>query len=49
MTPFKVGLIRSALGEGKGIRETARLLKVSAAKVSEIKHAMPAATLVPVA
>jgi DNA invertase Pin-like site-specific DNA recombinase len=49
MTPFKVGRIRSALSEGKGIRETARLLKVSAAKVSEIKHAMPAATLVPVA
>jgi DNA invertase Pin-like site-specific DNA recombinase len=39
-TPFKVGLIRTALADGKGIRETARFLKVSAAKVSEIKRAM---------
>lgn len=40
MTPFKVGRIRSALSEGKGVRETARLLKVSAAKVSAIKRGM---------
>jgi DNA invertase Pin-like site-specific DNA recombinase len=40
MTPFKVGCIRAALGEGKGIRETARLLKVSAAKVSAVKRGM---------
>jgi DNA invertase Pin-like site-specific DNA recombinase len=40
ITPFRVGQIRSALNEGKGIRETARLLKVSAAKVSEIKRGM---------
>jgi len=40
MTPIKVGRIRAALVEGKGIRETSRLLKVSAAKVSEIKRSM---------
>jgi hypothetical protein len=36
--PFKIDSIRRALDEGRGIRETARLLKVSAAKVSEIKR-----------
>jgi hypothetical protein len=35
-TSFKIDRIRRALDEGRGIRETARLLKVSAAKVSEI-------------
>jgi DNA invertase Pin-like site-specific DNA recombinase len=39
-TPFRVGLIRAALIEGRGVRETARLLKVSAAKVSDIKRTM---------
>ena len=39
-TPYQVGRIRAALAEGRGVRETARLLKVSAAKVSEIKRAM---------
>jgi DNA invertase Pin-like site-specific DNA recombinase len=37
-TPFKVQRIRAALDEGRGVRETARLLKVSAAKVSEIRR-----------
>ena len=27
-TPFKIGRIRAALDEGRGVRETARLLKV---------------------
>ncbi len=44
MPPIRIARIRAALAEGKGVRETARLLKVSAAKVSEIKRAMvPAA------
>jgi DNA invertase Pin-like site-specific DNA recombinase len=37
-TPFQVQRIRAALGEGRGVRETARLLKVSAAKVSEVRR-----------
>ena len=37
-TPFKVQRIRRALDEGRGVRETARLLKVSAAKVSEVRR-----------
>ena len=37
-TPFQVQRIRLALDEGRGVRETARLLKVSAAKVSEIRR-----------
>ena len=37
-TPFKVERIRAALDEGRGVRETARLLKVSAAKVSEVRR-----------
>ena len=37
-TPFKIECIRRALDEGRGIRETARLLRVSAAKVSEIRR-----------
>jgi DNA invertase Pin-like site-specific DNA recombinase len=40
MSPFRVDRVRAALLEGKGIRETARMLKVSAAKVSEIKRGM---------
>jgi DNA invertase Pin-like site-specific DNA recombinase len=42
MPRFKVERIRDTLAEGKGIRETARLLKVSAAKVSEIRRTMVA-------
>jgi DNA invertase Pin-like site-specific DNA recombinase len=38
MTPFKVQRIQTALDEGRGIRETARLLKISAAKVTEIRR-----------
>src|ERR1700693_1048909 len=37
-TPFQIGRIRAALDEGRGVRETARLLKVSAAKVSEVRR-----------
>jgi hypothetical protein len=37
-TPFKIGRICAALDGGRGVRETARLLKVSAAKVSEIRR-----------
>jgi DNA invertase Pin-like site-specific DNA recombinase len=40
MTPAKIEHIRRALVEGRGVRETARLLKVSAAKVSEIRRGM---------
>lgn len=40
MPPIRIERIKRALNDGKGIRETARLLKVSAAKVSEIKRAM---------
>jgi DNA invertase Pin-like site-specific DNA recombinase len=36
--PIKVQRIRQALDEGRGVRETARLLKTSAAKVSAIKR-----------
>jgi DNA invertase Pin-like site-specific DNA recombinase len=39
MAPIRVERIRRALDEGKGVRETARLLKVSAAKVIEVKRA----------
>ena len=42
-TPFQMQRIRLALDEGRGVRETARLLKVSAAKVSEVRR-MSAAT-----
>lgn len=37
-TPFKIDRIRGALDEGRGVRETARLLKVSPAKVSEVRR-----------
>jgi DNA invertase Pin-like site-specific DNA recombinase len=37
-TPFTVRRIRAALDEGRGVRDTARLLKVSAAKVSEVRR-----------
>jgi DNA invertase Pin-like site-specific DNA recombinase len=42
MPAFKVERIRTALADGRGIRETARLLKVSAAKVVEVRRAMSA-------
>jgi DNA invertase Pin-like site-specific DNA recombinase len=41
-TPFTVQRIRLALDEGRGVRETARLLKVSAAKVCESRRAATA-------
>ncbi len=37
-TLFQIGRIRAALDEGRGVRETARLLKVSAAKVSQVRR-----------
>lgn len=37
-TPFQIGRIRAALNEGHGVRATARMLKVSAAKVSEVRR-----------
>ena len=40
MSPIRIAHVRRSLTEGKGVRETARLLKVSAAKVSEIKRGM---------
>ncbi|MFZ6761718.1 recombinase family protein [Pseudoroseomonas sp. WGS1072] len=36
----KLNRIRDALAEGRGVRETARLLRVSAAKVSEVRRSM---------
>jgi len=39
-TPIRMQRIRDALDEGRGVRETARLLKVSAAKVSQVKRVM---------
>jgi DNA invertase Pin-like site-specific DNA recombinase len=42
MPSFKVERIRDSLVEGKGIRETARLLRVSPAKVTEVRRAMSA-------
>ena len=45
-TPFKIGRIRTALDVGRGLRETARLLKVSPAKVSEMRRiAAPITTI----
>jgi DNA invertase Pin-like site-specific DNA recombinase len=49
MAPIKIEKIKQALDAGRGIRETARLLKVSAAKVSEIRHTISAAISAPVA
>ena len=43
-TPFTIDRIRAALDEGRGVRETARLLKVSAAKVSEVRRLLANAT-----
>jgi DNA invertase Pin-like site-specific DNA recombinase len=40
MPQFKVERIRQAIVEGRGVRETARTLKVSAAKVSEVRREM---------
>jgi hypothetical protein len=37
-TPYQIGRIRAALDEGRGVRKAARLLKVSAAKVSEVRR-----------
>ena len=36
--PTRVRLIRAALDEGQGIAETAKLLKVSAAQVGEVRR-----------
>lgn len=37
-TPYNVGRIQRALDEGRGVRETARLLKVSPAKVAQVRR-----------
>ena len=37
-TPYNVARIRAALDQGRGVRETARLLKVSPAKVSQVRR-----------
>ena len=34
----KISRIRAALDEGRGVRETARMLKVSPAKVSQVRR-----------
>jgi DNA invertase Pin-like site-specific DNA recombinase len=46
MAPIKIERVRRALDEGRGVRETARLLKMSAAKVSEIRRVMSNRSLV---
>ena len=38
--PYQVDQVRAALADGRGVRETARLLRISAAKVSEIRRTM---------
>jgi DNA invertase Pin-like site-specific DNA recombinase len=43
-TPFQAQRIRLALEDGRGVRDTARLLKVSAAKVSEVRRMAANAT-----
>jgi DNA invertase Pin-like site-specific DNA recombinase len=40
-TPYQIGRIRAALDAGRGVRETARLLKVSPAKVSQVRRMSP--------
>jgi DNA invertase Pin-like site-specific DNA recombinase len=40
LSPFRTQQIKEALTIGKGVRETARTLKVSAAKVSEVRRGM---------
>jgi hypothetical protein len=40
-TPFRARRIGAALDEGRGVRETARLLKVSPAKVSQVRRVGP--------
>ncbi len=47
MPEARVERIRRALAEGRGVRETARMLKVSAAKVVEVRRAMAAASAEP--
>ena len=45
-TPFQIDRMRAALIEGQG-RETARLLKVSPAKISEVRRVSETAGLLP--
>ena len=44
ISALKIERVRAALDEGRGVRETARLLKMSAAKVSEIRRMSAAAS-----
>ena len=39
-TPYQLDKVRAALADGRGVRETARLLRISAAKVSEVRRTM---------
>ncbi|MGK7867199.1 recombinase family protein, partial [Falsiroseomonas sp. E2-1-a20] len=48
MPPIRIERIRQAIADGRGVRETARALKVSAAKVSAVRREM-ASTAGPVA
>lgn len=45
--PYRIERIREALAEGRGVRETARMLQVSAAKVTEVRRAMTTPTSSP--
>jgi DNA invertase Pin-like site-specific DNA recombinase len=45
MAPIRIERVRRALDEGRGVRETARLLKMSAAKVSQVKRVMSEGTV----
>ena len=47
MPEARVEKVRRALAEGRGVRETARLLKVSAAKVVEVRREMATAPVEP--
>ncbi|MGK7866529.1 recombinase family protein [Falsiroseomonas sp. E2-1-a20] len=40
LPPIRIERIRQAIADGRGVRETARLLKVSAAKVVEVRRGM---------
>ena len=40
LSPFRVGQITRLLAEGRGVRETARLLQVSPAKVTQVRRSM---------
>lgn len=43
LSPIRIDQIRKALADGRGVRETARLLKVSPSKVTLVRRSMMAA------